>query len=76
MDFKIPQSYTESVKQIGNSVCPPIAHQIGMALRYEIEKIEECKFHLLKMVKNYHLTKEKASKLEKREKRLLTTIVI
>lgn len=40
-DYCIPQNYTEGVKQVGNSVCPPVAHQIGMALRYQIEGLEE-----------------------------------
>lgn len=40
-DYEIPQSYVEGVKQIGNSVCPPVAHQIGLALRYQIEGLEE-----------------------------------
>lgn len=60
IDFNIPQSYTESVKQIGNSVCPPIAHQIGMALRYEIEKIEDCKVPLIEDGQKLSLIKEKA----------------
>ena len=40
-EYIIPQNYTEGVKQVGNSVCPPVAHQIGMALRYQIEGLQE-----------------------------------
>ena len=40
-DYCIPQNYVEGVKQVGNSVCPPVAHQIGMALRYQIEGLSE-----------------------------------
>ena len=40
-DYIIPQSYVEGVKHIGNSVCHPVAHQVGLALRYQVEGIEE-----------------------------------
>ncbi|MEI3412037.1 MAG: DNA cytosine methyltransferase [Blautia sp.] len=40
-DFEINQTYTEGVKQVGNSVCPLVAEQIGKALRYQIEGIEK-----------------------------------
>lgn len=40
-DYIIPQTYVEGVKQVGNSVCPPVAHQIGLALRYQVEGLEE-----------------------------------
>ena len=46
-DYMIPQKYTEGVKQIGNSVSPPVAHQIGMALRYQIEGLDACKVPLM-----------------------------
>jgi DNA (cytosine-5)-methyltransferase 1 len=46
-DYNIPQKYSEGVKQIGNSVCPPVARQIGMALRYQVEGLEEFKVPLL-----------------------------
>lgn len=40
-DYVFPHPYRTAVKQIGNSVCPPVARQIGMALRHQIEGIEE-----------------------------------
>ncbi len=46
-DYIIPHNYTEGVKQIGNSVCPPVAYQIGKALRYQIEGIKEMKVPLI-----------------------------
>ena len=35
--FVINQSYGAAVKQIGNSVCPPVARQIGKALLMQLE---------------------------------------
>lgn len=70
IDFNIPQSYTESVKQIGNSVCPPIAHQIGMALRYEIEKIEDCKVPLIEDGQKLSFDKRKGLKAKKTRKKI------
>ncbi len=46
-DYEIPQTYAEGVKQVGNSVCPPVAYQIGKALRYQIEGLEEYKVPLI-----------------------------
>ncbi len=46
-DFVIEQSYTEAVKQIGNSVCPPVTTEIGKALRYQIEGHSEFEVPLL-----------------------------
>lgn len=46
-NFVIPHSYTEAVKQIGNSVCPPVAAQLGKALRYQIEGLNEFEVPLL-----------------------------
>lgn len=40
-EYIIPQKYIEGVKQVGNSVCPPVAHQIGLALRYQVEGLNE-----------------------------------
>ena len=45
--YVIPQDYVAAVKQIGNSVCPPVAEQIGKAIRYQIEGLEEYKIPLL-----------------------------
>lgn len=46
-NYSIPQNYAEDVKQVGNSVCPPVAHQIGMALRYQIEGLKEFEVPLI-----------------------------
>ena len=46
-DYSIPQKHGEGIKQVGNSVCPPVATQIGRALRYQIEGLEEFKVPLL-----------------------------
>ena len=46
-DYRIPQTHVEGIKQVGNSVCPPVATQIGKALRYQIEGLEEFKVPLL-----------------------------
>jgi len=37
-EMQIPHSYVTVVKQIGNSVTPPVARALGMALRFQIEK--------------------------------------
>lgn len=63
-DYKIPQSYRVGVKQIGNSVCPPIATQIGKALRYQIEGLEEFKVDLLDLDEKLHFDKIKRIKAE------------
>ena len=36
-EFVLPESYGAAVKQIGNSVTPPVARQIGIALLQQIE---------------------------------------
>ena len=46
-DYSIPQTHSEGIKQVGNSVCPPVATQIGKALRYQVEGLEEFKVPLL-----------------------------
>lgn len=69
-DFKIPQSYTESVKQIGNSVCPPIAHQIGMALRYQIEHLDEFKVPLIENGQKLSFDKSKGIRARKTRKKI------
>ena len=43
----IEQTYTEGVKQIGNSVCPMVAEQIGKALRFQIEGRREFEIPLI-----------------------------
>lgn len=69
-NFKIPQSYTESVKQIGNSVCPPIAHQIGLALRYEVEHLSEFKVPLIKDGQKLSFDKGKGIRAKKTKKKI------
>ena len=46
-EMKIPHSYVAAVKQIGNSVTPPVANAIGKALRYQIENLNEFEIPLL-----------------------------
>lgn len=35
--LELPHSYVAAVKQIGNSVTPPVARALGMALRFQLE---------------------------------------
>lgn len=46
-DFVIPHGYTAAVKQIGNSVAPPVAMAIGRALRFQIENLKSFECELL-----------------------------
>ncbi|MDR2559214.1 MAG: DNA cytosine methyltransferase [Oscillospiraceae bacterium] len=46
-DFIIPFSNGEGIKQVGNSVCPPIAYRIGQALRYQLEGLVEYEVPLI-----------------------------
>ena len=39
-DFVLPESYAEGVRQIGNSVCPPVARALAHALRAQVEGLE------------------------------------
>lgn len=64
-DYVIPQTYVEGVKQVGNSVCPPVAHQIGMALRYQIEGIKECEVPLLEPDEKLHFDSLKGKRARK-----------
>ena len=64
-DYSIPQSYVEGVKQIGNSVCPPVAHQIGLALRYQIEGIEEFSVPLMSANETLSFDKLKGKRAKK-----------
>ena len=45
--MSIPHSYQVAVKQIGNSVTPPVATAIGRAIRYQIEGLEAYKCQLV-----------------------------
>jgi len=69
-EFVIKQSYTESVKQIGNSVCPLVAEQIGKALRYQLEGLDEYKVPLIEEGQILSFDKRKGLKAKKsREKK-------
>ena len=71
-NFKIPQSYAEGVKQIGNSVCPPVAYQIGRALRYQIEGLEEFALPLLEKDDVLSFDKIKGKRAQKtKEKKVI-----
>jgi len=64
-DYCIPQTYVEGVKQVGNSVCPPVAHQIGLALRYQIEGLEEYSVPLLEPDEKLHFDSLKGKRARK-----------
>lgn len=69
-DYIIPQTYVEGVKQVGNSVCPPVAHQIGLALRYQVEGIEEFAVPLIDANETLSFDKLKGKRAKKtREKK-------
>jgi DNA (cytosine-5)-methyltransferase 1 len=46
-EMQIPHSYVVAVKQIGNSVTPPVANAIGRALRFQIEDRKDLEIPLL-----------------------------
>ena len=70
-EYVIPQSYKEGVKQIGNSVCPPVAYQIGRALRYQIEGISGFEVPLIEPDETLSFDKLKSQRARKtREKRV------
>lgn len=69
VNYSIPQNYTEGVKQIGNSVCPPVAHQIGMALRYQIEGLDEYKVPLIEADEKLSFDKMKGTRAKKTRKK-------
>ena len=46
-EMQIPHSNVVAVKQIGNSVTPPVANAIGRALRYQIDNCTEFEVPLL-----------------------------
>ena len=64
-DFEINQTYTEGVKQVGNSVCPLVAEQIGKALRYQIEGIEKYNVPLIAEGQQLSFDKRKGLKAKK-----------
>lgn len=64
-DFVIDQTYAEGVKQVGNSVCPLVAEQIGKALRFQIEKLSEYKIPLLDEDQKLSFDKRKGDQARK-----------
>jgi DNA (cytosine-5)-methyltransferase 1 len=64
-EFVIEQTYTEGVKQIGNSVCPLVAEQIGKAIRYQIEGLDEYKVPLIENGQKLSFDKRKGIKAKK-----------
>lgn len=70
-DYVIPQTYTEAVKQVGNSVCPPVAHQIGKALRFQLEGLDEFAVPLIEPDEVLNFDKLKGKRAKKtREKKV------
>lgn len=69
-DFRIEQSYQEGVKQIGNSVCPLVCEQIGKALRYQIEGLEEFKIPLIEDGQKLSFDKRKGIKAKKSKEKI------
>lgn len=69
-NYRIPQTYGEGVKQVGNSVCPPVARQIGLALRYQIEKLDEYAVPLIEADEALHFDRLKGKRAKRtREKK-------
>jgi len=64
-EFVIEQSYQEGVKQIGNSVCPLVAEQIGKALLYQIEGKEEFEIPLISKGQKLSFDKRKGDTAKK-----------
>jgi DNA (cytosine-5)-methyltransferase 1 len=65
IEFVIPHSYTEGVKQIGNSVCPPVAYQIGCALRYQVEGLADFEVPLIAPDQKLSFDKRKSVRAKK-----------
>lgn len=74
-DYVIPQNYTEGVKQVGNSVCPPVAHQIGMALRYQVEGLSEFEVPLMEPDEVMSFDKMKGKRARKTHEKKVTKVV-
>lgn len=74
-DYLIPQKYSEGVKQVGNSVCPPVAYQIGKALRYQLEGIQEFETPLIESDEALSFDKLKGTRAKKtREKKCVRKV--
>ncbi len=69
-DFVINQSYQEGVKQVGNSVCPLVAEQIGKAIRYQIDGLEEYKVPLIEDGQSLSFDKRKGLKAKKSKEKI------
>ena len=74
-NYSIPQNYTEGVKQVGNSVCPPVAHQIGMALRYQIEGLKEFEVPLIEPDEVLSFDKMKRKRAKKTHEKKVTKVI-
>ena len=74
-DYVIPQNYTEGVKQVGNSVCPPVAHQIGMALRYQVEGLQEFEVPLIEPDEALSFDKMKGTRARKTHQKKVAKVV-
>lgn len=74
-EYNIPQKYAEGVKQVGNSVCPPVAKQIGMALRYQVEGLSEYEVPLLEPDEVLSFDKMKGKRAKKTHEKKATKVV-
>lgn len=72
--YVIPQSYVEGVKQVGNSVCPPVALQIGKALRYQVEGLQEFEVPLLGSDEKLHFDKLKGVRGRKTHNKIVKKV--
>lgn len=75
-EFVINQKYSEGVKQVGNSVCPLVAEQIGKALRYQIEGLEEYKVPLIADGQKLSFDKRKGVQARKSKAKKKTKISV
>ena len=73
-EYVIPQNYVEGVKQVGNSVCPPVAFQIGKALRYQVEGLKEFEVPLLESEEKLHFDKLKGVRARKTRGKIVRKI--
>lgn len=69
-EFVINQSYQEGVKQVGNSVCPLVAEQIGKALRFQIDGIEEYNVPLIENGQTLSFDRRKGLKAKKSKEKI------
>jgi len=57
--YDIPHNSIVAVKQIGNSVAPPVARALGMALRFQIEGVQKFELPLLEADESLSFDKRK-----------------